>query len=143
MDVSGLGNRRMRLLIGLAAAIASAVLVSAQESTLNWIAAANGRIPESAIETGHGGRAVYICRGMLGGTQLGKIAVGFGGCSGADEGRGVPLKSYEGLAHPPRRVPDSRRVTAMRDRAAVEPTRLPPTPAVPDVVPPTPPDSST
>jgi hypothetical protein len=130
-------------MLGLGAAIASAVLVSAQESTLHWIAAADGSIPESAIETGHGGgRAVYICRGTLRGTQIGKIAVGLGGCSVASDGRAVVLKFYEVLAHPPRRGIDGR-ITVMRDRPSVEVARPPRTPSVAGVVVPTAPDSLT
>src|SRR5207249_763354 len=66
------------------------------------------------------------------------------GCSVAYRGREVLLKSYEVLAHPPRRVAiDSGQLAAMRNRAAVDATRLPRTPSLPPAVPPTPPDSST
>jgi Protein of unknown function (DUF3421) len=123
--------------------------IDGQEGDLSWAPGADGAIPVGAIQSGSesDGSVVYVCRGALGGgTQVGKIASGLGGCMVAYRGRELMLKSYEVLAHPARRVPVERVERAdspmMRNRAAIEAARIKPLYS-PPVVPPTPPDSST
>jgi hypothetical protein len=65
-----------------------------------WAAAANGTIPPGAVAYGReaDGREQFVCRGAYeGGTHLGKIASGFGGCNTGYGGREVTLLQYEVL----------------------------------------------
>jgi Protein of unknown function (DUF3421) len=66
-----------------------------------WTAAANGTIPPGAVAHGReaDGREQFVCRAAYeGGTHLGKIASGFGGCNIGYGGREVTLPQYEVLA---------------------------------------------
>lgn len=91
------------LFLGVAAWIACAAMMQAQEAGPRWVAATGGAIPPGAIAYGResDGREQYACRGELAkGTHLGKIASGFAGCSVGYGGRELTLASYEVLANP-------------------------------------------
>jgi len=72
-----------------------------------WVAASGGAIPAGSVAYGReaDGREQFACRGAhAGGTHLGKIAAGLGGCKIGYGGRELTLSEYEVLARPPLRA---------------------------------------
>lgn len=94
-----------RWTLGVAVWIASLAGVQAQEpsAALRWVAAADGAIPAGSVAYGReaDGREQFACRGAhAGGTHLGKIAAGLGGCKIGFGGQELTLNEYEVLAQP-------------------------------------------
>lgn len=97
------GRLSRSVFLVVAACVAGAAAVHAQEAESSWIAATGGTIPQGAIAYGResDGRQQYACRGSLaGGIHLGKIVSGSAGCNIGFGVRGVTLTAYEVLAKP-------------------------------------------
>src|SRR5690349_14950664 len=88
---------RVKLLVVIVF-MACAVGAYAQQPHSPWTGARGGQIPDGAVAYGReaDGRDQFICRGAYqGGTHIGKIASGFGGCNIGYGGREITLSEYE------------------------------------------------
>src|SRR5262245_30328918 len=92
-------------LLSVVVCVACAASAHAQ-SRSPWMSASGGQIPDAAVAYGReaDGRDQFVCRGAYhGGTHIGKIASGFGGCNIGYGGREITLTDYEVLLGTARR----------------------------------------
>ena len=142
-----MGRQSIRMALTLAGALACVPVLHGQDNGLQWVAAANGVLPERSVSYGNDaeGRPEYVCRGSLGGGTLpGRIGAGARGCSVGYRGREIILPNYEVLAQPAAKlVPMRPGIAVLGDRAAIGGMAVPqPTSPSMTAIPPTPPDTS-